>query len=232
MPITPPPPAPNRNQPATFRERMDAFLGWLVIFAAQLNDTLGLIGANGYAVRSGTANAITLTGGYPELVVGMQVRFRAAATNTGATTINLDGLGARPCRTPAGTPLPAGYIRTDLDTVVSYDGTYWTTYREIESGSNANGSWTKWQDGTMECKVTRGGSTANLTAGASYASGVLSSTWPQPFMAPPVVVSGGSHVNASVGVGSITATGCSSRINSWQSGIESETHLLAKGRWY
>lgn len=60
----------------------------------------------------------------------------------------------------------------------------------IESGSNANGLWTKWADGTMICRTP----TAGLVSGAASASGALFGTttavtwtYPQAFAAVPVV---------------------------------------------
>ncbi|WP_208508363.1 hypothetical protein [Variovorax paradoxus] len=51
-----------------------------------------------HAVDSGAANAyvVNLTPGVAALVDGMQVRFRAANANSGAATLNFNGLGAAP----------------------------------------------------------------------------------------------------------------------------------------
>lgn len=88
--------------------------------------TEALSGQGAYAIYGGTANAIELTsvrGAQTAYTTGQQFRFRATATNTGAMTINVDGLGAKTVKTVTGADTPAGYIRTDVDTVVSYDGT-------------------------------------------------------------------------------------------------------------
>ena len=99
MAFTPAPTPPNSGDPANFNARADAMLGWFPGFVDQLNAELPFISSKGWATRGGTANAITLTAGFLSLETGMQVRFRAGASNTGATTINLDGLGAVACRT-------------------------------------------------------------------------------------------------------------------------------------
>ena len=79
-----------------------------------------------YLLYGGTANALTLTSINTAVqaayVVGQQYRFRATAINTGAATINIDNLGAVALKTVTGAALPAGYIRTDVDTVITYDG--------------------------------------------------------------------------------------------------------------
>lgn len=108
-----------------------------------------------YASRSGTANAIALaTGlGLGSLPAGLQLRFRAAAANTGAVTINVDGLGAVAAHPVGGAgALPAGYIRTDVDTVATYDGSAFIVDRAVERGSNANGTFVRFADGTQICE--------------------------------------------------------------------------------
>jgi len=106
------------------------------------------------ATVGGTADAITLTTGasLPSLPTGLQLRWRAGSANTGATTINVDGLGAQACVTVTGAALPAGYIRTDIDTEAEWDGANWKVRRETESGSNSDGVWTRFADGRQECE--------------------------------------------------------------------------------
>ena len=102
----------------------------------------------------GTANTVTLAPAFARTayVAGDEFRFRATAANTGATTINVGGLGAKAAVTVTGSALPAGYIRTDVDTVCVYDGTRFVMQREIESGSNTNGAYTRFSDGLQTCQ--------------------------------------------------------------------------------
>jgi len=102
----------------------------------------------------GTENAITLTtgagiSGTPP--TGLELRFLATAANTGAATIALDGGSAIACRTITGVALPLGYIRTDADTIARYDGTFWVLERQVQRGSNANGEFVRFADGTQIC---------------------------------------------------------------------------------
>mgnify|MGYP003641775410 CR=1 FL=1 len=85
---------------------------------------LGLSVTTSRAVYGGTADAITLTTGLGlnVLTVGLEIRFRASAANTGATTINVDGIGVVSAVTSTGSALPAGLIRDDVDTVLLWDG--------------------------------------------------------------------------------------------------------------
>lgn len=100
----------------------------------------------------GTANAITLTTGAGITgtpPTGLRLWFRASSANTGATTIALDGGTPIACRTVTGVALPSGYIRTDVDTEAYFDGTHWILKREIQRGSNANGEFVRFADGTQ-----------------------------------------------------------------------------------
>lgn len=105
------------------------------------------------ATVGGTADAITLTTGasLASLPTGLLLRWRAGSANTGAATINVDGLGAQACVTVTGAALPAGYIRADVDTVAIWDGTNWQVQREAEAGSNADGEYIRLADGFQEC---------------------------------------------------------------------------------
>jgi|GEM_PF-3090608 len=79
----------------------------------------------GYFTVGGTANAITLTSatGAPSgYATGQEFCFRANTTNTGVTTVNVDGLGIKTIKTLSGADLPAGYLSTTVDTCLRYDG--------------------------------------------------------------------------------------------------------------
>jgi hypothetical protein len=112
--------------------------------------TLGLLS---WAEYSGSANAITLTSSFPRTsyATGDQIRFRATATNTGPATVNLDGLGAQSIVTVTGVALPAGYIRTGVETVMTYDGTRWVADRAEERVVNASGWYIRYANGKAEC---------------------------------------------------------------------------------
>jgi hypothetical protein len=102
----------------------------------------------------GSANALALTSGAGITgtpPTGLYLRFRAAAANTGAVTIALDGGAALACRTITGVALPAGYIRTDAETEATFDGTFWVLDRQAEAVSTANGRCTRQADGTQTC---------------------------------------------------------------------------------
>lgn len=79
-----------------------------------------------YATGAGTANAQTLTlaPAITAYTAGQGFRFKAGATNTGAATLNVNGLGAKSIKKCDGTiALVAGDITTGQIIHVVYDGT-------------------------------------------------------------------------------------------------------------
>jgi hypothetical protein len=103
------------------------------------------------ATVGGSADAIDLTTGanFSSIEPGFAIRFRALSQNSGPTTLNVDATGNSACTTISGTPLPAGYIRTDVDTVAIFDGTAWVLERQPEHGSNSDGDYFRQADGTL-----------------------------------------------------------------------------------
>lgn len=136
--------------------------------------------SNAWSTYSGTANAIALAPAIARASYdrGDSFRFRATATNTGATTINVSGLGVKNAVTVTGVALPAGYIRTDVDTVCVYDGTNFVVQREVEVGSNANGSFTRYADGKLECLIYTQGYPAGTKTVALPAAAVVPAASP------------------------------------------------------
>lgn len=104
-----------------------------------------------YATYGGTADAITLATGKPFSTVptGARIRFRATAANTGAATVSVDGLPAIALRTVTGVALPAGYIRTGVDTAATFNGTYWVLDRATERGGTDADGYERFANGTL-----------------------------------------------------------------------------------
>lgn len=100
----------------------------------------------------GTANVRTLTTGLglTSLPTGLALRARFPAANTGGMTINVDGLGNLNVRSPTGANVPAGYIRTDVDIEMVYDGAVLVASRPVETITNANGRVTRFDTGRMD----------------------------------------------------------------------------------
>lgn len=152
------------------------------------NDLGPLITGGDYMTVGGTANAITLTSpsGYTlsSLSTGMQFRFRASTANTATATINIDGIGAVTCKTITGVDLPADYIRTDVDTVATYDGTNLVLDRQIEKETVASGTWYKHADGRASVrKRTEAGSLAFTADGNVFRTAQVTWEFPDIFVA-------------------------------------------------
>jgi hypothetical protein len=93
-------------------------------------------GAANYAADTGSANALvaTLAPVPAALATGMTISIKAAATNTGATTINVNGLGVKSVVFPGGDALPSGAIVSGQMVALVYNGTAWELASEPAHG--------------------------------------------------------------------------------------------------
>jgi hypothetical protein len=108
----------------------------------------------------------------------------------------------------------------------------------IESGSNANGTWIKWADGTMECTKTVEGTTSTTTSwGSLYEGGVVCGNYAQPFIEKPR-----TNATGQKGLGNvIQCFGSNQNATSWgtlyilnptsNGSCNYSIDLIAKGRW-
>jgi hypothetical protein len=197
-----------------------------------------------YCTVGGTANALTLSlqhglGKPSAYRAGQQFRFRASAANTGATTINVAGLGAKTAVTVTGAALPAGYIRTDVDTTITYDavGDRFVVGREEERGINANGGFVRYANGRLSCSSNRVDSA--LAISVAFAGGFRSAglvwTYPAAFAQSPVAH---SAVRALSAFGAGTTGNLTTELNYFYTAVTSqaaasrEAALSADGWWY
>lgn len=195
-----------------------------------------------WAVYGGTANVITLTPTFSRdaYAVGDTFRFRATATNTGATTINVNGLGAKTAVTIRGTALPSGYIRTNADTVITYDGTNFVVSREVERGSNANGDFVRHADGTLLCSITRVfGTNPTIAAGGYHNDPVWNWTYPAAFLSKPQTfaqLTGNFASQLTLGFATLSVTAANDMYVGNNSGISTTPtgpfYYKAEGVWY
>lgn len=107
----------------------------------------------------------------------------------------------------------------------------------VETGSNANGSWTKWADGTMICEfISASTVTTNLAYASLFQSSSVNYTLPVPFVgsytvAPTCIVSVNALCWAAVNgtpTSTVVALCAISVINS----ATTRLGFIAKGRWY
>jgi hypothetical protein len=189
----------------------------------QVADEL-LTQASFYGTAGGTVNAITVTTniGIPALVTGMTVNFNPPGPNTGAVTINVDGLGAAAAVTPSGAALPSGYLINR--TTVMWTGSSWmVVVRPPSRGNNANGNWTRYSDGTQICFNT-----------VTTSSGSVTWTYPIAFNGSPLITlgvnstddRGATHSGKSAT--SVVIRGWTTIGGAWDGNID----VVATGRWY
>jgi hypothetical protein len=166
--------------------------------------------ARGFYTAGGTANAITITTGLSlaSIPTGMRIRFNPPGNNTGATTINVDGTGAVACRTITNVALPAEYILTSLGICqAEYNGTHWVVDRKGDIGSNSDGVWHRFPEGTMICRhtlTTSGGSVVwtfpkPFTLGPAITGAAISSDDRTVTIATPTGTSGTIYAHTTVG---------------------------------
>jgi hypothetical protein len=122
-----------------------------------------------YFTYGGTADAITLTSANLKaggtLIAGMRFRFKATTTNTGATTIAVDGGTATACVTPTGVALPAGFISTSTETEAYYNGSTFTVYYAVDELFKV--------DGIGIVRELQNNSGGNITSGSTVAGNLL-----------------------------------------------------------
>ena len=107
-------------------------------------------GVGDYYVDSGSANVYVLstTGSQtfpPTYATGMRIRFVAGNTNTGASTVNVAGLGVKDVVNDAtGSALSAGAVTADALTEAYYDG---TSFRIVSVLATNSIAWTPTVEG-------------------------------------------------------------------------------------
>jgi hypothetical protein len=86
-------------------------------------------GALPYAADTGAADAyaIALDPALSEYITGMPIFFKAANTNTGASTLDINGLGTKSIKKSTDVDLAAGDIKDGQIVLVVYDGTNFQT---------------------------------------------------------------------------------------------------------
>lgn len=133
---------------------------------ADFYDDLGGTGTVG-----GTADAITLTSAMPALATGNIINFFAGADNTGAATINVNGLGAKAIRkissgsdvdVAAGDILNAGFYQLVYDAAANSAAGAW-----ILTNPTAAGSGDSWGDAVDADIVPDADGTRDLGATAT-----------------------------------------------------------------
>jgi hypothetical protein len=124
---------PFNNFKLTYVGAGTAFNDAANIYNLQLS-TGSLLTVTGTDTLTGNATP-TLTSGY---ATGMTFRFFAAANNTGAVTINIDGLGAKSITRNGSSALGAGDIYTGNLITITYNGTAFVLQNAVTYDASGN----------------------------------------------------------------------------------------------
>lgn len=129
-----------------------------LIVAETDSDDLGIVksiqqlfqrGQPTYAVDTGAANAmvVTLSPALKEYKAGVSIKVKVAANNTGATTINVNGLGVRAVKNPDGTDLVADDLFAGGMAVLNDDGDHFHLLAKHtdRTGDGAGGGGTRYR---------------------------------------------------------------------------------------
>ncbi len=134
--------------------------------------------SSNYAIDTGATNAYVVTLGLTALVSGLMLAFKATNSNSGASTINVDGLGVKNIyKGSASGPvvLTSGDIVANNVYVVVYDGTQYQLAGGSGGGSGTSGfsgySGTAGSSGATGTSGFSGFSGTNGSAGATGTSG-------------------------------------------------------------
>lgn len=133
----------------------------------------GLAGIFPYGVDTGGPNAYVVASPNPPILgysAGIGVSFTAANTNTGATTVDVQGLGPQAIVHADGTPLVAGDIIVGAMAIVEYDG---TNFQLINSYVPQTGTLTV--TGSVTASITQTNIVANCASACTITLPAISS---------------------------------------------------------
>jgi len=89
-----------------------------------------------YVVATGSANTYSVTiNGVTSYQEGLAIAVKINVDNTGASTLNVNNLGAKPIKRPNGTDVPSGYLKAGNIYTVRYNGTNFILQGEVGVGT-------------------------------------------------------------------------------------------------
>jgi hypothetical protein len=113
----------------------------------------------------GGANTYVVTpGGFATLTAGIMVWFEPANTNTGASTLNVNGTGAKNVTNPDGNAIVAGQLVVNQPSLFFYDGSNWILINQAFRSGTFTGTFTGFTGSvTGTVYYTRTGSSVTMT---------------------------------------------------------------------
>jgi len=118
-------------------------------------------GALPYAADTGAADAyaIALDPVLSEYITGMPIFFKAENTNTGASTLDINGLGVKTIKKNGASDLAAGDIEAGQITIIAYDGTNFQLLNPVIVNRCAGGTFSN-------LRASASGTSANVNVSA------------------------------------------------------------------
>ena len=109
------------------KQRNAADSAWVTLWTDDLGGFVSQDGASIYAADAGASDSysITLSPAPASLTTGMHVFFKANTANTGAATLNVNGLGAVAIKKYKDVDVQTGDIKAGQLCLLEYDGTNW-----------------------------------------------------------------------------------------------------------
>lgn len=104
----------------------------------------------------------------------------------------------------------------------------------VSSGSNANGNWVQFADGTQMCMSASAPETTSNVTGNNFVSGTITFTYPKSFTSTPYIATSCDHVSGITWVGRTTnrtSSGFGAVIFGGGSSHSGSIRYIATGRW-
>lgn len=181
-----------------------------------------------------SGNTITITDPRFASRNGQSVRFSSPIQNTAGVTIRVNGTDYQ-AMTETDVALPAGYLKLGnfyeaiqfLDRMI--------IRRPLERGSNANGEWVRYGDGTQICTADGGPQDVGTASGVGFSGTTIGSwTFPMAFAAFPVVSGSvqGSTTRWLIAYANSSGAASYRQASFAANGSALASKLMAVGRWY
>lgn len=161
---------------------------------------------------SARGNAYTDTGAADAYVLGVigskqgitsygegKVSFSVGNTNTGPSTVNVNGIGSRDIKNKDGSALAAGALRAGEFVTLQDNGTYYIIDSEgvVQTVTNANGTALKLPDGTLICLGETAVISTNSAIGSVFQGAAASEVFAVAFTDVPTI---GESVTTDIGL--------------------------------
>ncbi|KEK13013.1 hypothetical protein EP18_03885 [Lysinibacillus sphaericus] len=137
-----------------------------------------------HALDTGTANAkvVTLPIALTSYIAGLTIRFENKILNTGAVTVNVNGLGVKNVVKPDGSAITPGDLKAGGVYTISYSGTLGNFTLQGSGGKSTPAYWGNGSDGTFDADTTtrswsKSPNSDSINIPANYTDGLVLFTW-------------------------------------------------------